>query len=217
MPRLTGAFDDDFSTKQLTDEDVKRAVLRFQELKTAQSELDALVEPWNEGAQKVLEELASLQARMDEGKEPLTDLEMNYLGNLRDALKVGDHPPEYVGVQDLLLKKVGPEKFKRIQMRKAEHEAERDLLRQTNDELQRQVELMIKANETPIPIGAGGDVVVYNTDSIPRTTAPGTYVVEVGAKGRVTAAHLITPKEAKPKLTFWERVVKTFVWSQGED
>jgi len=155
MPMLTGAFDDDFSTKQLTDEDVKRAVLRFQELKTAQSELDALVEPWNEGAQKVLEELASLQARMDEGKEPLTDLEMNYLGNLRDALKVGDHPPEYVGVQDLLLKKVGPEKFKRIQMRKAEHEAERDLLRQTNDELQ--------------------------------------------------------------QLTFWERVVKTFVWSQGED
>jgi hypothetical protein len=173
-------------------------IAEMAKLKLAESRVHKL----NDYQRKALERIAELQSK--QATEELTSPEIAQLALLKDTVRTGEPPPSFVHINDLLLERVGPEAFKRIQKRKSELEAERKALKDLNDEMQRQVELLQKPVSTPIGP-------MLNTSNLSGVSTPGTYVVEIGERGVVNSAHLITPKEVsamKPNL--WTRFARLF-------
>lgn len=155
---------------------------------------------------QALERIAELKSRVDSG-ETLSSPEQIQLELLTETARTGEPPPSIVKTNDLLLKRIGPEAFKRVQKRREQMEADTAALKASNDELQRQLELVTRDAPTP-------NQPLFNGNSLrTRVSVAGTYVVEVAEGGVVTEAHLITPKQveamtAKPSL--WTRFTNLF-------
>jgi hypothetical protein len=157
---------------------------------------------------QALERIAELQAKRANGEE-LTSPETIQLELLTETARTGEPPASIVKTNDLLLKRIGPEAFKRVQKRRAQLEADTAALKASNDEMQRQLELISKTENMPVP-----NQPLFNGNSLrSRVSTPGTYVVEVAEGGVVTEAYAITPKQvaamtAKPSL--WARFINLF-------
>lgn len=201
------------SSKNLTSEEVQRAVLRYKELKDAEAQLRSLVGS-DQGRQRALEELATLEAKSS--TEELTDVEKDIVLNLREVIRSGVPAPTHVYLESLLLKRVGPEKYKKIQLKRENHAQELDFLERSNAELQRQVDLISKLENVPVEtdIGPTFSVDAFQNDrsGVTIKREPGSYLVEVDRKGKVTAAFRVTPKTLPDDMrpTRWQRIKAFF-------
>lgn len=131
--------------------------------------------------------LAGLEAQVANGK-PLSDFDVEYKKSLMEALTEGKKT-EQVYVQEMLLKKVGPEKYRRISRRFVDHQKELEVLEKINKELNAEIEQRERLRGPPIK---GPMVVNQNID-------PGMWLIEVDRPGHIASSFRVT---AKPDGTF---------------
>lgn len=126
--------------------------------------------------------LAGLEAKRLKG-EPLSDFEVQYKQNLMAVLTEGGKH-EVVNVQELLYKKVGPEKYKRISRRFVDHQKELEALEKINAQLNLEIEARNKLRGPPVK---GPMVINQKVD-------PGIWLIQVNNLGAIANSFKITPK-----------------------
>jgi len=204
----------DVPQRELSEEEVTQLTNSYRQMKEAEAVLAMSHLDTGPGRrQQILETIIDLE------KKPaaeLTATEAEHLRNLRRIVSANfKEVPTFVFVEDLLLKKLGPERFKAWKSKKASHQEELESLVKVNDELQRQVELLqrtspsVSVPNSPVSF----DVNSFGTD--PRTgivvqRQAGTYVVEVDERGVVTSAFLVTPK-APGRIKSWLKTAGNFL------
>jgi len=158
--------------------------------------------------------------------EKLSDIDQQYLVNLKTTLIEGGNVPEHVYVENLLRQKLGP-RYQEFVRRRGDHRKQLEELKRVNAELQKQVELVsavrggtfgAPANAEPILVTRTDETgfkdvipnpmrkILQTLDATSRIE-PGTYIVDVDANHRVTSFK-VTPK--MPTLSFWTRIRRWF-------
>ncbi len=148
----------------------------FQAMAETESVIRGSVERHN-----MLNNLGLLQAKLAV-REELTDFETEYRRNLIMALTTGSEGATRVHVQELLLKKVGPEKYARIARRFQDHQRELKILQDINEELNKQIEMT-----APRPASADAPMQLAY-----RPFEPGCYLIEADGRGNITSSYKVT-------------------------
>jgi len=171
----------------------------------------------------VRNQIAILEERGQLGK--LSDIDQQYLVNLKATLAEGGKVPEHIYVENVLRQKLGP-KYQEFVRRRGDHRKQLEELKKVNDELQKQVDLATATRGRPFEALAdaapltttetdetGFKTIVPNPmrqvlgtlDAVSRIE-PGTYVVDVDVNHRVTSFKITS----MPTLGFWARIRRWF-------